>query len=143
MEERITLVHASRQYNLDEYNRNFRRGNTFNGDDPEPEEIMRWPIEQEDEAKKELSKYECSYRHVKGFCKELMDVDEWSLEYAEYDDEGEFVSASGYVSAEDDPEYPYKKSKKRMFFDCLEMQGDDWGSDYDDTKEEEEKEITM
>ena len=144
MENRITLVHSSCTYKLDKYNRDFKQGNTYDGDDPDPERIMWWPIEQEDEAKKELSKYKCSYRHTKGFCCDLVEVDEWFLDYAKYDGEGEFVEFDGCISAEDDPEYPYKKSKKRMFFDSLEIGGKDWGSDYsDDEKEEEEKDMTM
>lgn len=77
-----------------EYER-FQEGDTIFGIDSDPEELKRWVIEDEEDAKKELAKYRCEYiKHA-----ECWDVIEYALEYCECDEDGEFIQGSDYELA--------------------------------------------
>lgn len=75
----------------------FEKGDTIWGIDRTPEEIKRWSIEQEREAKEELAKYTCTYHEDA----ETWGVEEYALEYCECDEDGEFVQGSDYDLAEE------------------------------------------
>lgn len=72
-----------------------------------PEELMHWDIADKDKAEAELAKHKNSYIYDIA----IVHIDEYALEYAEYDEDGEFVVGSDYDIAEDDPEHPYKGVK--------------------------------
>lgn len=76
----------------------FEKGDTIWGIDREPEEIKRWNIEQEEEAKEELKKYKCSYKNWQ----DGTDVKEYALEYCECDEDDEYVSGSDFYLAEEE-----------------------------------------
>ena len=75
----------------------FNKGDTIFGNDSNPEEIKRWSIEQEQEAKEELAKHTCTYRENA----ETWSIEEYALEYCECDEEGEFLQGSDYGLAEE------------------------------------------
>lgn len=75
----------------------FNKGDTIWGDGSEPEEIGRWNIGQEQVAKEELSKYSCAYHENI----ETWSIEEYALEYCEYDEEGEFVQGSDFDLAKE------------------------------------------
>lgn len=72
------------------------------GVDIDPEELKRWPIEQEAEAKAELEKYKCSY--VTDSNPSLVFVEEYALEYCITDEDGEFIEGSDLVFAKKEGE---------------------------------------
>lgn len=76
----------------------FEKGSTIWGVDRQPEEIKRWNIEQEQEAKAELAKLRCEY--IKR--PEMYDITEYALEYCECDEDGELVSGSNFDLAEEE-----------------------------------------
>lgn len=77
-----------------EYER-FQEGDTIFGVDSDPEELKRWVIEDEEEAKKELARHSCEYiEHA-----EFWDIKEYALEYCECDEGGDFVEGSDYELA--------------------------------------------
>lgn len=92
----IILLHGESKLNHFE-KRKFQKGDTIFGDCSNPEELKRWNVEQEEEARAELAKYRCSYSQ--GIA--LYYVDEYALEYCECDEEGEFVEGSNYDFAEE------------------------------------------
>lgn len=106
MLNRITLIHNYSRFTKSELKK-FKRGDSLWGDCESPEELMHWDIADKAKAKAELAKYKNSYRY--GY--QLTDIDEYGLEYAEYDEDGEFVEGCDYDIAEDDPENPYKGNK--------------------------------
>lgn len=73
--------------------KNFQKGGTIWGNDENPEELKRWSIEQEEEAKKELAALRCRYAR---YNEHLTDVEEYALEYFEADESGEFVEGSDF-----------------------------------------------
>ena len=73
---------------------NFTKGDTISGNDSNPEELKRWSIDHEEEAKEELKKYNCTYKNDYGW-----NIEEYALEYCECDEEGEFVVGSDYEMA--------------------------------------------
>lgn len=77
-----------------EYER-FQKGDTIFGADSEPEELKRWLIEDDEDAKKELARYSCEY--IKRA--ECWDVIEYALEYCECDEDGEFIQGSDFELA--------------------------------------------
>ena len=94
----------------------FDQGDSIWGNDRWPDELKRWKIEEEQEAKAELAKYRCSYEHAT-----LWYISEYALEYCECDEDGEFVCGFGYDLAEDDEDYPFRKED-----DDFEEDEDDW-----------------
>ena len=70
----------------------FVHGDTIWGTDSSPEEIGRWSIEQKEEAKAELEKFQCVYEDNGP----LFNVTEYALEFCELDEHGEFVSGSDF-----------------------------------------------
>lgn len=75
----------------------FNKGGTIWGVDTDPEEIKRWNIEDEAEAKAELAKYKCTYssdynNHY---------IEEYALEYCECDEDGDFIQGSDFELAEE------------------------------------------
>lgn len=72
-----------------------RRGGTIWGMNAEPEELGRWSIEDEDEARKALGAHRCTYEYeTRG--RGTVELTEYGLEYFEADEDGEFVSGSDY-----------------------------------------------
>ncbi len=92
----IILLKGESLLTKSEY-KNFSKGDTLWGIDREPEEIKRWTIEQDQEAKKELAKHACTYHENA----ETWSIEEYALEYCECDEEGEFVQGSDYDLAEE------------------------------------------
>lgn len=78
--------------------RDFSKGDTIFGADSNSEELNRWPIEKEEEAKAELAKYKCKYEN--GI--ELVYITEYALEWCECDEDGELVQGSDYELAEEE-----------------------------------------
>lgn len=76
----------------------FRKGDLICGENRDPEELDRWPIEEEQQAKEALARYKCSYcdSHT---C--LTNIEEYALEYCECDEDGEFIQGSDYEFAEE------------------------------------------
>lgn len=74
----------------------FKNGDAILGNDTDPEELKRWSIEQEEEAKKELAALRCRYAR---YNEHLTDVDEYALEYFKADESGEFVEGSDFELA--------------------------------------------
>lgn len=72
----------------------FQKGDTIWGNDSTPEELNRWSIEQEQDARAELAKHSCTYVHGN-----VWDIEEYALEYCECNENGEFVQGSDYVLA--------------------------------------------
>jgi uncharacterized protein (DUF1778 family) len=73
----------------------FVKGDTILGIDRNPEEVKRWPIDQEADAKAELEKHQCKYDG------DGWNIEEWALEYCVCDEDGDFVSGSDYEFAEE------------------------------------------
>lgn len=76
----------------------FSKGDAVRGCDRETKELKRWSIEQEEEAKKELAMYKNSYVEYAGGTS----IKEFTLEYCECDEEGEFIAGSDYIDAEEE-----------------------------------------
>lgn len=64
------------------------------------EEVMRWSIEQEAAAQKELSRRKCTYFRIG----DTVYADEYALEYCECDEDGEFIEGSDYELATQEKE---------------------------------------
>ena len=75
--------------------RKFNEGDLILGIDSDPEELMRWDIKQEQEAKAELAKYNCSY--ITDSNPSLVFVEEYALMYCACDDDGEFIEGADFV----------------------------------------------
>lgn len=95
MNNTIRLLKGSERLNNRNYE-NFSKGDSIFGDFAEPEEIKRWSMDQEEEAKETLKKYRCEYEKAR----ELWYITEYALEYFEADEDGEFVSGSDYDLAD-------------------------------------------
>lgn len=76
----------------------FEKGDTIWGDCSSPEELARWDVSQDNEAKAELAKYRCSYKEDG----QLFKITEYALEYCECDDDGEFYQGSDFDLAEEE-----------------------------------------
>lgn len=99
----IILVHGRGECSAREWMQRFHPGESIWGAESGAlEEIKRWNIEQEEEAKSELAKYRCRYTPVLGFSCRLIELDEYALEYCECDEDGEFIIGSDYVLAEEE-----------------------------------------
>lgn len=96
MNNTIILLKGEALLTRGEYKK-FSKGDTIWGIDREPEEIKRWGIEQEQEAKEELTKYSCTYHENA----ETWNIEEYALEYCECDENGEFVQGSDFELAEE------------------------------------------
>lgn len=75
----------------------FSKGDTIFGDNSNPEEIRKWNIEQEEEAKEDLAKHVCEYRENI----DTWSIKEYALEYCECDEDGDFVEGSDYDLAKE------------------------------------------
>lgn len=75
----------------------FEEGDLILGIDASQTELKRWNIEQEQEAKAELAKYNCSY--ITDSNPSLVFVEEYALEYCLTDEDGEFIEGSDLVFA--------------------------------------------
>lgn len=92
----IRLLMGETKLSKTKYEKSFNKGDTIWGENSEPEELKRWSIEDEKEAKEELKKYKCSYDESI----ELYYITEYALEYFEADEEGEFLTGSDFEIAE-------------------------------------------
>lgn len=98
MNNTIILKFGEAELTKKEYE-SFSKGDTIFGIDSEPEELKRWNIEQEEEAKAELAKYRCWYRENS----ESWSVEEYALEYCECNESGELINGSDYEMAAVNP----------------------------------------
>lgn len=87
----IILLRSEAVLTKSEYQK-FSKGDTIWGIDSEQEKMKRWNIKQKKEAKEELAKHACSYHENI----ESWSIQEFALEYCEYNEEGEFVQGSDY-----------------------------------------------
>ena len=76
---------------------NFNEGDLILGVDIDPTELKMWPIEQEQEARAELAKYNCSY--ITDSNPNLVFVEEYALMYCNCYDDGEFIEGANFVFA--------------------------------------------
>lgn len=73
----------------------FIKGNSIFGENSDSEEINRWNINNEDNAKKELLNYNCEYiKHSESWT-----VKEYALEYCQCDEDGDFIQGSDFELA--------------------------------------------
>lgn len=77
--------------------KHFQKGDTIFGENSDPEEIKRWPVEQKAKALDELKKYHCEY--WKG--REDYFVTEYALEWCLCDEDGEFLEGSDFDLADE------------------------------------------
>lgn len=63
--------------------------------DPDPEELQRWPITQEAEAKAKLAALRCTIDTTNFYST----IEEYALEYCFCDEDGEFIGGSDYYFA--------------------------------------------
>ena len=75
---------------------NFQKGDTIFGIDADAEEVKRWSIEEEKQAKEELERYNCLYRSGYDW-----DIEEYALEYCRCDEDGSFIEGSDCVLAKE------------------------------------------
>lgn len=73
----------------------FEEMDTIYGDGSNPEELMRWSIDDEAEALEELKKYRCSYTQGE----QIMYIEEYALMYCECDKSGEFIAGADFEPA--------------------------------------------
>lgn len=79
--------------------RKFKKGDTIWGANECPEEIMRWPVEEEETAKAELAKYRCEYsRGIEDYY-----ITEYALEWFDAGEDGELEAGSDYDLAKEAP----------------------------------------
>lgn len=78
--------------------KNFTKGGTIFGIDSEPEEVMRWNIKDERDAKEELARHSCEYIEYA----ECWGIQEWALEYCECDEDGDFSEGSDFELAKEE-----------------------------------------
>ena len=93
----IRLVKGYARLTNSEYKK-FEKGSTIWGDGSNPEEINRWMAEDEAEAIKALEAVRCRYE---AYNSQLMEVEEYALEYFVVDEDGEFIDGSDYQIAEE------------------------------------------
>lgn len=74
----------------------FEKGNTIWGDGSNPEELNRWGAEEEEKAIKALEAVRCRYE---AYNSQLVEVEEFALEYFSADEDGEFADGSDYQMA--------------------------------------------
>lgn len=96
MNNTIRLIKGYRRLTNTEFKK-FEKGAAIWGDSINVEEIKSWSIEQEEEAKEELKKYNCKYSK---FNEQLVEVEEYALEYFVADEDGELLAGSDYQMAE-------------------------------------------
>lgn len=96
MNNAIRLIKGYRRLTNTEFKK-FEKGDAIWGDSASVEEIKSWSIEQEEEAKEELKRYNCNYSK---FNEQLIEVEEYALEYFEANEDGEFLDGSDYQMAE-------------------------------------------
>lgn len=85
------ILKKGHEYLTEREYKNFEKGDTIYGVDSNPEELKRWNIKDEEEARAELAKYNCTYSSGNVF-----DIEEYALEYCECDEDGEFVQGSDF-----------------------------------------------
>lgn len=93
----IILLRGAEKLTDAEYKK-FQKADTILGDGSSPDELKRWNISEEEEAKEELKKHRCSYKKDIS----LWHIEEYYLQYCQTDEDGEFVSGSDYNPAEEE-----------------------------------------
>ena len=76
----------------------FEKGGTIWGDGSTPEELNRWMAEDEEKALKALEAVRCRYATYNS---QLVEVEEFALEYFTADEDGELIDGSDYKMAEE------------------------------------------
>lgn len=82
----------------------FTKGETIMGINAEVMQLKKWDIGKEEEARKELSEHRCEYDEWA----DGIDIEEYALEFYEEDEDGDFLSGSDFILAE---EYEDKEKK--------------------------------
>lgn len=95
----------------------FEKYDTICSDRSEPEEIQRWRIDQEEEAKAALSELRCTYAR---YNEHLTNIEEYALEYCECDADGEFLEGSDYDFAADEIVALKNSFDKDIYFEDLD-----------------------
>lgn len=96
----ILLLKGERQYSIGDFKK-FTAGDTIFGDCSDPIELKRWTAEGKTEAEELLNNnYKCKYDY--GDLQEMWYVTEYALEYAEYDEDGDFMDSFGFNLAPED-----------------------------------------
>lgn len=88
----------------------FHFGCAIIGDEAWPDKLKRWNQDEEDEARKELAKYKCSYSHHH----DGINVEEYALLYCICDDDGDDIQWLEYDLAEDAAEARAKEIVKLL-----------------------------
>lgn len=92
MNNTIILKKGYARLTNNEYQK-FHRFDTIAGTNYIPTEIKRWTIDQIEEAKQGLAKHNCTYKRYND---NLIEIEEYMLEYCKCDEDGEFVEGSDY-----------------------------------------------
>ena len=98
--------------------KDFHRGDAAMEHDGGTEELCRGSIGEKDAAYAELRKHKNEYY----LGNQVKRIEEYGLEFCEYNEDGEYVNGSDYDFAEDDPEHPFM----RFWFAKLSADYDDW-----------------
>lgn len=70
----------------------YKRGDSIWGIDSDPDELLRFSIEQEEDAQEALRAYKCAlYNGI-----DTVHIVEYALEYFEADEDGEFIQGSDF-----------------------------------------------
>jgi hypothetical protein len=90
----IILLKGEATLTMAEY-KSFENMDTIYGDGSNPEELMRWSIDEEAEALEKLKGCRCSYIRSE----QLMYIEEYALMYCECDKSGEFIAGADFEPA--------------------------------------------
>lgn len=90
----IILWHGQETLTAREFKK-FSHGDSIMECDCNPVELKRWSADELEQAKEELSKYECTYEDAG----ELFFVNEYAIEFCDCDEDGDFIKGSDYSFA--------------------------------------------
>lgn len=96
MNKNFNTIKLLKGYMMFQNRKNVHTGCTIFEVGCNPGEIKRWTIDQIEEAKEELKKYNCEYAERR----EIIEVTEYALEYCQCDEDGDFVMGSDYDFAD-------------------------------------------
>ena len=105
--ETFILWHGEEVLTKQEW-KNFQQGDTMFGNNSAPEELKRWPAEKKQDAYSELNKHKCTYKKHGRRDNKLYSIEEYALEDAFCDEDGDFLFSVSYDLADTDPEDSYR-----------------------------------
>lgn len=94
----IRLVKGYARLTNSEFSK-FEKGDTIWSDGSNPEELNRWMAEDEAEALKALEAVRCRYE---AYNSQLVEIEEFALEYFTADEDEEFLDGSDYQMADEE-----------------------------------------